>query len=45
MKDAREVLLFVKQIRISGTVSRGLTLYHQRVAGQMVILLLRALAG
>lgn len=42
-------LLFVKRIRLSCTIirytSRGLTLYHQRVAGQMVILLLRALAG
>ncbi|EAP4732851.1 hypothetical protein EGD47_26220 [Salmonella enterica] len=47
MKNAREVLVRAKRIRISCTFcrysSRGLTLYHQRIAGQMVILLLRAL--
>lgn len=41
--------LFAKRICIFCTFckysSRGITLYHQRVAGQMVILLLRALAG
>ncbi|EAR3991889.1 hypothetical protein S000_23475 [Salmonella enterica subsp. enterica serovar Give] len=47
MKNAREVLVRAKRIRISCTFcrysSRGLTLYHQRIAGQMIILLLRAL--
>lgn len=48
MKDAREVLVRAKRIRISCTFcrysSRGLTLYYQRIAEQMVILF-RALAG
>ncbi|HBR1042216.1 TPA: hypothetical protein L9K70_005200 [Klebsiella pneumoniae] len=47
-RDAADILkLSVRQVQRLVRLYRtdGLTLYHQRVAGQMVILLLRTLAG